>query len=111
MSLDSLVDTKTAAALLGIHEKTCARLARQGRLPAVRVGHQWRFSPDALRADAVERRHPAPPTESVRSLGRPVQQRVAESVRAEPKAGPLVQTGRRKKRGRRTVRLDLGMPA
>ncbi|HYA01066.1 MAG TPA: helix-turn-helix domain-containing protein [Candidatus Binatia bacterium] len=34
--------------LLGIDRSTVYRMAEQGRLPAVKVGHQWRFVPEAI---------------------------------------------------------------
>ena len=37
------LDTSTAAALLGLHPKTVARMARKSEVPARRVGRSWRF--------------------------------------------------------------------
>ncbi len=34
--------------LLGLHPKTVQRLARNGELPAIRIGRYWRFRASAL---------------------------------------------------------------
>ena len=43
-----LLTAKNVARLLGIDEITVYRLARKGRLPAFKVGGQWRFGREAL---------------------------------------------------------------
>jgi excisionase family DNA binding protein len=43
-----ILDAHDAAALLRICEKTVLKLARDGEIPATRVGRQWRFSRAAL---------------------------------------------------------------
>ena len=45
---EPLIDSATAATLLGIHEKTLQRMAREGRVPAIRVGKFWRFRKSVL---------------------------------------------------------------
>lgn len=40
---EAVLDTKEAAAFLKIHPKTLQRMARQGRIPAYRIGDLWRF--------------------------------------------------------------------
>lgn len=40
---EPLIDSATAAELLGIHEKTLQRMARAGRVPGIRVDKFWRF--------------------------------------------------------------------
>ena len=40
---EPLIDSEEAAGLLGIHPKTLQQLARQGKVPTVRVGKFWRF--------------------------------------------------------------------
>jgi len=37
------IDTAEAAKILGEHPKTTARRARNGDIPARRLGNQWRF--------------------------------------------------------------------
>jgi excisionase family DNA binding protein len=37
------LDSKQGAALVGLHPKTLAALARRGEIPGVRVGRAWRF--------------------------------------------------------------------
>lgn len=44
-----LVDSKAAAALLGVPASWIEREARAGRIPNVQLGHYRRFNPDALR--------------------------------------------------------------
>lgn len=43
-----LLCVREAAAALRLHPDTVARMARTGRLPAVKVGREWRFRTDAL---------------------------------------------------------------
>lgn len=43
-----LLTTQQAAERLGLHRKTVARMARDGRLPASKVGQGWRFRADDL---------------------------------------------------------------
>jgi excisionase family DNA binding protein len=40
---EPLITSEKAAELLGIHLKTLQRMARSGRIPAVRIGKFWRF--------------------------------------------------------------------
>jgi len=43
-----LLTSTQAAERLRLHPKTVVRMARDGRLPAVKVGTGWRFRPDQL---------------------------------------------------------------
>lgn len=45
---EPLLDTREAAALLGIHPKTLQRLARSGKVPSVRIGKSWAFRASGL---------------------------------------------------------------
>lgn len=47
---EPLIDSANAAELLGIHEKTLQRMARDGRVPAIRIGKFWRFRKTDLNA-------------------------------------------------------------
>ena len=40
---DPLCDSYQAAAFLGVHPKTLQKMARDGRVPAHRIGTLWRF--------------------------------------------------------------------
>ena len=64
-----LLGPKEAAVRLGLHERTVARMAREGRIPgAIKVGRGWRFPADQL--------SPVPPAASSNSVShRPVQPR------------------------------------
>lgn len=42
-AFEPLLKSEQAAALLQIHPKTLQKLARQGKLPARRIGDLWRF--------------------------------------------------------------------
>lgn len=42
-----------AATLLGISRRTLDRLVKDGRIPAVRIGGNWRIDPDVI--DAVRK--------------------------------------------------------
>lgn len=39
-----ILSTREAALFLGLHEKTILEKAKEGKLPAARVGRRWRFS-------------------------------------------------------------------
>ena len=43
MTFEPLLDTDEAAKLLRMHPRTLRTKARQGMIPAVRVGKRWRF--------------------------------------------------------------------
>jgi excisionase family DNA binding protein len=43
-------DCREVARFLSIHPGTVKRLAREGRLPAFRLGNRWRFRPSELDA-------------------------------------------------------------
>ena len=45
---ERLLDAGEAAAHLRIHVKTLQKLAREGRVPSVRMGKYWRFRLSAL---------------------------------------------------------------
>lgn len=40
---EPLVDSRTAAAALGMHYKTLERMARKGLVPATKLGRSWQF--------------------------------------------------------------------
>ncbi len=48
INFEPLLSDVQAGGLLGLHPKTVQRLARTGKLPAVRVGRYWRFRASAL---------------------------------------------------------------
>ena len=48
--LPELLDVKQVAAYLGLHEVTVLKFARRRRLPGFKVGREWRFRADELRA-------------------------------------------------------------
>ena len=45
---EHLLDDVQVAALLKVHPKTVQKMARNGELPAIRVGRYWRFLASAL---------------------------------------------------------------
>src|SRR5207245_8929206 len=47
-AFEPILNSKEAASLLGIHEKTLQRLAREGGPPGIRIGKLWRFRASAL---------------------------------------------------------------
>ena len=47
-NFEPLLSDEQAGELLGLHPKTVQRLARNGELPAVRIGRYWRFRASAL---------------------------------------------------------------
>jgi excisionase family DNA binding protein len=42
-SCEEAVNSRTAAAFLGIHYKTLERMARLGQVPAMKLGKEWQF--------------------------------------------------------------------
>ena len=47
-AFEKVLTTEEAAALLQIHPKTLQRMARQGIVPAFRIGDLWRFRASSL---------------------------------------------------------------
>ena len=66
---EPLIDAEQAAKLLGIHPKTLQKMAREGRVPRIRVGKFWRFRRSELdswlRAEVDSTRYAYRPTEEV----------------------------------------------
>jgi excisionase family DNA binding protein len=58
---EQVLNTEEAAALLQIHPKTLQRMAREGLVPAFRIGDLWRFRASALddwlRSGICSKRH------------------------------------------------------
>ena len=64
--LEDLLDSQTAAALLGIHPKTLERAARAGEVPAFFKFRRWYYSKtqlDAWLRDTLRSRSPRPAPE------------------------------------------------
>jgi excisionase family DNA binding protein len=61
LAFERVLNTDEAAALLQIHPKTLQRMARQGSVPAFRIGDLWRFRASALdgwlRSGVCSKRH------------------------------------------------------
>lgn len=66
----SLLTTQQVRDLLGVDASTVYRMASDGRLPAIRIGHQWRF-----------------PAHEIESLLSPSQRNGGETAAAEHPAG------------------------
>jgi len=47
-TFERVLNTDEAAALLQIHPKTLQKMAREGTVPAFRIGDLWRFRASAL---------------------------------------------------------------
>jgi excisionase family DNA binding protein len=45
---EPLLDEIQVGEMLGLHPKTVQRLARSGKLPAIRLGRYWRFRTSSL---------------------------------------------------------------
>lgn len=50
VAFEPILTSEQAAVFLQIHPKTLQRMARQGRIPAYRVGGLWRFRASELEA-------------------------------------------------------------
>ena len=48
VTFERVLNTEEAAALLQIHPKTLQKMAREGTVPAFRIGDLWRFRASAL---------------------------------------------------------------
>ena len=48
VAFERVLNTEEAAALLQIHPKTLQKMAREGTVPAFRIGDLWRFRASAL---------------------------------------------------------------
>ena len=49
-NLEPLIDVEAAAKFLCLHPKTLMRMAREGRIPAFRIGRYWLFRASLLDA-------------------------------------------------------------
>lgn len=78
LSPEDILTVEEAAVLLSLHPHTVRRMAREGRLPAGKIGDEWRFSRRAL-VEWIEKGGEAkgvapgvdlnvPPTEQYREL-------------------------------------------
>jgi excisionase family DNA binding protein len=45
---EQLLSDAQVGQLLGLHNKTVQRLARNGEIPSIRIGRKWRFRASAL---------------------------------------------------------------
>ena len=50
MDLENLLTLKEVASLLRLSPQTVYKLLREGSLPAVKIGNQWRFDPEQVRS-------------------------------------------------------------
>jgi excisionase family DNA binding protein len=61
MTFERVLNTEEAAGLLQIHPKTLQKMAREGSVPAFRIGDLWRFRASALdewlRSGVCSKRH------------------------------------------------------
>ena len=61
ITFERVLNTEEAAALLQIHPKTLQKMAREGLVPAFRIGDLWRFRASALdawlRSGVCSKRH------------------------------------------------------
>jgi excisionase family DNA binding protein len=48
--MDNVLSVRDVALFLKINEQTVYRLARNGKIPARKIGKQWRFSRDEIEA-------------------------------------------------------------
>ena len=48
VTVEALIDGNEAAKILHIHPVTLAEMAREGRVPAIKVGRVWRYRPSSL---------------------------------------------------------------
>ena len=46
--LDEIMTLREVARYLGLHAMTVYKLTREGRVPAAKIGGQWRFKRDVL---------------------------------------------------------------
>ena len=68
---EPLIDANEVAGLLGLHFKTVQQMAREGDMPAIRVGRYWRFRKSGidrwLRSKLHSRRYACRQNEEVKS--------------------------------------------
>jgi len=69
---DRLLDAVEFAPLVKLNPETCVRMARSGRVWAVKVGRGWRFRADRLQVSPLAGRSvsPAPPARPRRAPAR-----------------------------------------
>lgn len=47
---EPLIDSESAAAIIGIHPKTLQKMARSGEIQAIQIGKLWRFRASSIDA-------------------------------------------------------------
>lgn len=75
--MNALLTPAQVAALLAVSRRTVQRMAEAGELPGLRVGSQWRFSPDRLAE-----------WQAARTTGNPTRERQASAPAAATVARP-----------------------
>ncbi len=48
MALDTLLTVKEVSMLLRVSQQTLYKMLEQGRIPALRIGNQWRFEKQSV---------------------------------------------------------------
>jgi excisionase family DNA binding protein len=112
---EQLIGTAEAATILHIHVKTCTRLAREGKIPAMRAGGVWRYSPTALTRPALALPTPREPRPvsvdqqlAAPALIAPPREVSDEARTSSPRVVPSAESASRcRTRGRHTVQLEL----
>ena len=54
-SQEQIMTLREVAKYLGLHAMTVYKLTREGRMPAAKIGGQWRFKKDILDAWLLDR--------------------------------------------------------
>ena len=48
MEIADVLNAEQAAAYMKVNKRTLYKLAKEGKIPAIRIGREWRFSRAAL---------------------------------------------------------------
>lgn len=102
--LPELLDVDQVAAYLGLHRATVLQFARKGKLPGFKVGREWRFRADEMRAWIEERHHQKDFAARVDRLWERIRQKLEEAGYTAEDVPRMIEETRQARRERAASR-------
>lgn len=66
--MDDLLTVKEMAQKLKLSSQTLYKMVRQGEIPGVKVGNQWRFDPSQVHAWLLDKNNSGRASESIKTV-------------------------------------------